>query len=133
MASRTLRLRANRTELLSFFQNIFREYKFVIIYEEHLRNGFRLVAVNKKKESLMKTHLLSLIGGFIARNRLGVEIFAVEKEGYLDVDMRSAPYIPNIDMEAAIERQSDLDRCETVIGFFEEKIFENFERYAVYS
>jgi hypothetical protein len=128
MAVRTLRLRADRAELYSIFQNIFREHKFTIIHEEHLGSGFRIVAVNKKKESQMIATLMSLMGGFLARNRLGVEIFAVEKEGCLDLEMRSAPYIPNIDMEAVVESRSDLDRCGIVIDFFEEKIFENFKR-----
>lgn len=127
MAARTVLLSIKHTELHSFFKKLLKDVNFVIINEEHLGSGFRLVAVNKKRMSQMTSQLLPLIGGFIPRNRVGIELLAMEIGEGLTVELRSTPYIYSLDLEAAVESQDDLDRCRMLVEFFGDKILKSFE------
>lgn len=128
MASRTIQLRGDHRELHSFFKGLLKNINFVIIHEEHRDDGFLVVAVNKKRMSQLTVEMMSLIGGFIPRNRIGIELFAHEREDVLTVELKCSPYISSLDMEAAIESQEELDRCRRQIEFFEEKILEGFKK-----
>jgi len=128
MAARTIQLRGDHRELHSFFKGLLKNVNFIIIHEENLDDGFLVVAVNKKRMSQLTAELMSLIGGFIPRNRIGIELFALEREDVLTVELKCNPYLSSLDMEAVIESPAELDKCKRQMEFFEEKILEGFKK-----
>lgn len=124
MAARTFWLRSGHRELYDLFKTMLREVNFITIHEEHVVDGFRVVGINKKRTSLLTSTMLSLVGGYIPRKRLAIELYALERDGELTAEMKCKPYIDNIDMEAAVENQEELDRCERLVELFEKEILE---------
>ena len=129
MAAKTLRLRGDHRELYPLFKTLLGEVNFITLHEEHLGDGFRIIGVNRKRTSLLTSAMLSLIGGFIPRKRVAVELFALERDGELTAELRCKPYIDNVDMEAVVENQKEIDRCERLIDLFENRILEILRQY----
>lgn len=127
MATRTIQLRGHHKELHHFYKELLSHAKFVIMHEERADDGFRIIAVNKKRMSQLTYNLLSLIGGFVPKNRLGIELFAVERSGVLTIELMSEPYIWALDMEAAVESQEDRDKCRELVDLFANKMLEGFQ------
>lgn len=124
MAARTLRLRGDHKELFQLFKTMLGEVNFFIIYEERKGDGFRVISVNRKRTSQLVSTLLSLIGGFIPRKRLVIELLAFERDGELTAELKCKPYLDNLDMEAVVESRAELDRCEQLVGLFGNRILE---------
>ncbi|MFQ6053346.1 MAG: hypothetical protein ACE5OO_03840 [Candidatus Bathyarchaeia archaeon] len=127
MATRTLRLRGDRRGLYLLFRALLRDINFTVIHEEHLGGGFRVVGVNKKRVPQWASALLSLVGGYIPRKRVAIELTASERDGILTVDLECVPYLDILDMEAAVESQEERDMCTRLAEIFEERILEAME------
>lgn len=98
--------------------------KFTIIHEESLGDRFRIVSVNRKRVSMLASHLRSMICGYIPKKRIGIELLAVEREGYINVELRCTPYIDSLDMESPVETREELEKCIGLVKLFEDKILE---------
>lgn len=124
MAARTIRLSGDHRELYHLFKTLLKEVNFIAIHEEHMGDGFRVIGVNRKRTSLLTSTMMSLIWGYISKKRFAIELFANERDGEITAELKCKPYIDNIDMEATVENQKELDRCEQLIELFENRILE---------
>lgn len=124
MASRTLRLRGDHRGLYDLFKTLLREANFITLQEEHRGDGFHVIGINRKRTSLLTSTMMSLIGGYIPKKRFAIELFANERDGEVTAELKCKPYINNIDMEATVENQKEMDRCEQLIELFENRILE---------
>lgn len=122
MSTKILRLRGAHEELYNLFKTTLRAVNFITVHEERMEGGFHIIGVNRKRASQLTATLLSLIGGFIPRKRVAVELFASEKDGELTAELRCKPYLDNLDMEAAVESPEELERCERLARLFENEI-----------
>ena len=98
-------------------KGIFKEYldetQFILVDEEDEgEGGFRMLSVNKKKRSLLSSVMTSLIGGFIPRNRVALEIIAHRRDDWLITILRCIPYMDNADMETTPQSPQERKRCE---------------------
>lgn len=102
-----------------------RGVNFIAIHEERMSRGFRIIVVNRKRTSQLTSTLLSLIGSYIPRKRVAIDLVVSEKDGELTAELRCKPYLDNLDMEAAVESKEELERCEKLAELFENEIIDS--------
>ncbi len=110
-------------------RGIFNEYldetQFILINdEEDVDGGFRMLGVNKTKSSLLSSVMTSLIGGFIPRNRMALELIAHRRDDLLITILRCVPYMDNADLETTPQSPQERKRCEEMARDLEKKILE---------
>jgi len=124
LATRRLELRGGLEGLRDTFRGLLDDAGFIIMDEEELGEGFRILAVNRKRTSIMTSTLMSIFTGYIPRRRFALEFTAHESGEGLTALLRCAPYIDNVDMEAAVENPKEVETCESLARLFEDKIIE---------
>ncbi len=124
MATRRLELQGGLEGLRAAFRGLLDDAGFITMNEEELGEGFRILAVNRKRTSLMTSTLMSIFTGYIPRRRFALEFTAHESGEGLTVMLRCTPYIDNLDMEAVAESPEEIGRCEKLVGLFGDRIVE---------
>ncbi len=110
-------------------RGIFNEYldeaQFILVDEdEDVDGGFRMLSVNKKKSSLLSSVMTSLIGGFIPRNRLALELIAHRRDDMLIAILRCVSYMDNADLETTPQSPQETKLCEELARTLQKKILE---------
>ena len=86
--------------LREFFKRCLDEARFILVVEDDdLDGGFMMIGVNEKRRSMLSSVMTSLIGGFIPRNRVALELIAHRRDDMSIVILRCVPYMDNADLE----------------------------------
>ncbi len=83
-----------------------------------------MLGVNKTKRSLLSSVMTSLIGGFIPRNRVALELIAHRRDDLLITILRCVPYMDNADLETTPQSPQESKSCEEMARALEKKILE---------
>ncbi len=115
---------------IEVLKGIFKEYldetQFILVDEyEDVDGGFRMLGVNNKKSSLLSSVMTSLIGGFIPRNRVALEMIAHRMDDLVITILRCVPYMDNADLETTPQSPQERKRCEDLGRALENKILEH--------
>ncbi len=111
--------------LRGIFKEYLEETRFLLIDEEdELDGGFRMLGVNNKKSSLLDSVMTSLIGGFIPRNRVALELITHKRDYFLITILRCVPYLNNADIETTTQSPQESKRCEELARGLKNKILE---------
>ena len=110
-------------------RRIFMEYldetQFLLVDEEdELDGGFRMLGANDKKRSILSSVMTSLIGGFVPRNRVALELIAHRRGDLLMTILRCVPYMDNADLETTPQSPHEAKLCEELARALEKKILE---------
>ena len=111
--------------LRGIFMEYLDEAQFILVDEdEDVDGGFRMLSVNKKKSSLLSSVMTSLIGGFIPRNRLALELIAHRRDDLVITLLRCIPYMDNADLETTPQSPQERKMCEGLARALQNKILE---------
>ena len=111
--------------LRGIFMEYLDEIQFILVDEEdELDGGFRMLGVNKKKISLLSSVMTSLIGGFVPRNRVALEMIAHRRDDLVITILRCVPYLDNADLETTPQSPHEGKMCEELAIDLEKKILE---------
>jgi len=111
--------------LRGIFMEYLDEIQFILVDEEdELDGGFRMLGVNKKKISLLSSVMTSLIGGFVPRNRVALEMIAHRRDDLVITILRCVPYLDNADLETTPQSPHERKMCEELARALEKKILE---------
>ena len=112
--------------LREFFKRCLDEARFLLVVEdEDLDGGFMMIGVNEKRRSMLSSVMTSLIGGFIPRNRVALELIAHRRDDMSIVILRCIPYMDNADLETKPQSPQERNRCEELARALEKKIRES--------
>ncbi len=111
--------------LRGIFMEYLDETQFILVDEEEdLDGGFRMLGANNKKSSLLSSVMTSLIGGFIPRNRVALELIAHRRDDLSITILRCVPYMDNADLETTPQSPQETKLCEELARDLENKILE---------
>ena len=114
--------------LRGIFKKCLDDARFLLIDEdEDLDGGFRVLGVNKKRRSMLSSLMTSLIGGFIPRNRVALELIAHRRDDVSIALLRCVPYLDNADLETKPQSPQEKERCEELARALEKKIREGVD------
>ena len=109
--------------LRGIFMEYLDETHFILVDEEdEVDGGFRMLGVNNKKRSLLSSVMTSLIGGFVPRNRVALEMIAHGRDDLVITILRCVPYMDNADLETTPQSPQERKRCEELAIALENKI-----------
>ena len=109
-----------------FFKKCLDEARFLLVVEdEDLDGGFMMIGVNEKRRSMLSSVMTSLIGGFIPRNRVALELVAHRRDDMSIVILRCVPYMDNADIETKPQSPQERNRCEELARALERKLRES--------
>ncbi|MBA7626128.1 hypothetical protein ES703_33570 [subsurface metagenome] len=112
--------------LRGIFKKCLDEARFLLIDDdEDLDGGFRMIGVNEKRRSMLDSVMTSLIGGFIPRNRVALELIAHRRDDVSIVILRCVPYMDNADLETKHQSPQERNNCEELARALEKKIRES--------
>ena len=112
--------------LRGIFKKCLDEARFLLVDEdEDLDGGFRILGVNEKRRSMLSSVMMSLIGGFIPRNRVALELIARRRDDLSIAFLRCVPYLDNADLETKSQSPKERKRCEELARALEKKIRES--------
>ncbi len=112
--------------LRGIFKKCLDEARFLLVDEdEDLDGGFRMIGVNEERRSMLSSFMTSLIGGFIPRNRVALELIAHRRDDASIAILRCIPYLDNADLETKPQSPQERNRCEELARALEKKIREN--------
>jgi hypothetical protein len=126
MVTQTLNLHGNLEELSAFFLELLREVNFTVILEEDLEAGFRMIGTDRKRMSQLAVTLFSLTGGYLPRNRIAIELTALQNDGTVTATLKSSPYIDILDVEATAYTKSENEVCLRLTKTFADRMLEKF-------
>lgn len=124
MVTRRLELHGSLEGLNAVFRGLLDDAGFIIMDEDELGEGFRILAVNRKRASLMTSTLMSTFTGYIPRRRFALELTAHESGENLTATLKCTPYIDSVDLEAVAESLEEIERCKKLLGLFGDRIVE---------
>ena len=120
-----LELNGDLEELRGIFRGYLEETRFLLVDEEEdLDGGFRVLGVNENKRSMLSSVMMSLIGGFIPRNRVALELIAHKRDTGALAILRCTPYLDNADLETTPQSPQERKRCEELARGLKNKILE---------
>ena len=122
MATCLLSLRGDIEELKKFFLELLKQVNYTVILEEGLEDGFRLIGANRMRISQLYIALHSLVGGYIPRNRITIELTAHRDGDVMEATLRSVPYLDTLDLETKEYTQGEKERCIKLVELFSEQI-----------
>jgi len=112
--------------LRGIFKKCLDEARFLLVDEdEDLDGGFRMLGVNEKRRSMLSSVMMSLIGGFIPRNRVALELIAHRSGELSIVLLKCVPYLDNADIETKPQSPQERNRCDELARALKEKIRES--------
>lgn len=122
----SLELKEDVEELRGIFMEYLDKTRFLLVYEEEdLDGGFRMIGVNEKRRSMLSSVMMSLIGGFIPRNRVALELIAHRRDDMSIAFLRCVPYLDNSDLETTPQSPHERKRCDELARALEKKIRES--------
>jgi len=124
LVTRRLELHGSLEGLNAVFRGLLDDAGFIIMDEDELGEGFRILAVNRKRTSLMTSTLMSTFTGHIPRRRFALELTAHESGENLTTTLKCTPYIDSVDLEAVAESLEEIERCKKLLGLFGDRIVE---------
>ena len=83
-----------------------------------------MLGANNKKSSLLSSVMTSLIGGFIPRNRVALELIAHRRDDLLITILRCVPYLDNADLETTPQSPQERKMYEDLARDLKKKILE---------
>jgi len=116
-----MELEGGLADLHDFFIKALEGAKFHILAERIEPESIRVLGVNRKRTSHLTSTIFSIIGGYIEKNRIGIELLARKKGDTIEGDLRCSPYLSNFDMEVVAEGK-ELEKCRDILNFFQDKI-----------
>ncbi|MCW4050880.1 MAG: hypothetical protein NWE89_14215 [Candidatus Bathyarchaeota archaeon] len=120
-----MELNGDLEELRDIFMGYLEETRFLLVDEEEdLDGGFRVLGVNENKRSIFSSVMMSLIGGFVPRNRVALELIAHKRDMGALAILRCAPYLDNADLETTPQSPQESKRCEELARALTSKILE---------
>ena len=118
-----MEINVNVEVLKGIFKEYLDETQFILVDEyEDVDGGFRMLGVNNKKSSLLSSVMTSLIGGFVPRNRVALEMIAHGRDDLLITILRCVPYMDNADLETTPQSPQERKRCAELAIALENKI-----------
>ena len=126
MATQTLSLRGDIEELKKFFRELLIQVGYTVILEEGLETGFRVIGADRARTSQLYIALHSLVGGYVPRNRVAIELTAHRDGATMKATLKSIPYLDILDVETKEYTQSEQERCEKLVNLFSEQMLEKF-------
>jgi len=112
--------------LRGIFKKCLDEARFLLVVEdEDLDGGFRMLGVNEKRRSMLDSVMTSLIGGFVPRNRVALDLIAHRRDDVSIVLLRCVPYMDNADLETKPQSPQERNSCEELARALEKKIRES--------
>ena len=112
--------------LRGIFKKCLNDARFILVDDdEDLDGGFRMLGVNEKRRSMLDSVMTSLIGGFIPRNRVALELIAHRIGDLSIVLLKCVPYMDNADIETKPQSPQERNRCEELARALEKKIRES--------
>lgn len=112
-------------EIRDVLKESMEEAGFLLVDEyEDLDGGFRMLGVNEKRRSMVSNFMIFLIGGYIPRNRVALELNACRSDNFSIVVFRCIPYLDDLDMETTSQTPQESKRCENIARGLEKKILE---------
>ena len=126
MATRPLSLRGNIKELKKFFLELLKQVGYAVILEEGLETGFRVIGADRARTSQLSVALHALVGGYVPKNRIAIELTAHRDCAAMKATLKSIPYLDILDVETKEYTQSEQERCEKLVNLLSEQILEKF-------
>jgi hypothetical protein len=126
MAANLLSLQGDIEELKTFFLGLLEEAGFSLVYREESGAGFKMVGANRERVSQLIITLNSLLGGYVPKNRVAVELQARRDGAALSASLRGVNYLDILDIEAREFTQSELEICVRLVSLFSEQLLERF-------
>jgi hypothetical protein len=123
MVSRELELPGSLEEFRATFKKLLKDSNFLLMDEKN-RDDLRILAVNRKRTSIMASTLISIFTGYIPQKRFAIELIAHENKEEIKAVLKCVPYIDNVDMDARVEEAEELERCEKLVEIFGNKIID---------
>lgn len=125
MTELRLEINLDIDELRDVLKESMEEAGFLFIDEyEDLDGGFRMLGVNEKRRSMVSNFMIFLIGGYIPRNRVALELNGYRSDNFSIVVFRCIPYLDDLDMETTSQTPQESERCENIARGLEKKILE---------
>jgi len=115
------------SELADFLKDLLRSLRCEIIEERVLGDQVRLVAVNRKRMSMITAMLVGLLGGgALLRMRMGVEAIILREAGGARIQLTVRPYLNEMDIAYDRAGTADLERCRRLLDLLILRIQERF-------
>ena len=125
MIIRSMDVRDSLGEVLERFLGLLDEIDFKVIHREETGDGFRVIGASAKRRSQLTATMMSLLIGYIQRNRITVELEARQNSGVVHAVLRSCPYLDVLDMEAPGGNPEEQERCLLLTDFIQEEIMKH--------
>ncbi len=120
-----LEINLDLDELRDVLKESMEEAGFLLVDDfDDSDGGFRMLGVNEKRSSMLSNFMMFLIGGFIPRNRVALELSAHRNDNFSIVILRCAPYLNDVDVETTPQTPRESERCENIAKGLEKKILE---------
>jgi len=126
MATRLLSLQGDIEELKKFFLELLKQVNYKVILEEGLENGFRVIGASGQRISQLAIALHSLVGGYVPRNRITIELTAHRDGAVMEATLKSIPYLDTLDLETKEYTLGEQERCIKLVERFSEQINKQF-------
>ena len=111
--------------LRGIFKECLDDARFLLVDDdEDLDGGFRMLGVNEKRCSMLSSVMTSLIGGFIPRNRIALELIAHRGDDVSIILLRCVPYMDNADLETKPQSPQERNMCDELARTLKKKIRE---------
>ena len=124
MATRRLELQVGLEGLRTMLRGLLDDAGFIIMDEEERVEEFRILALNRKRTSLITITLMSMFTGYIPQRRFALELIAHKSGEDVSATLRCTPYLDNVDLEAAAESPEEIGRCEKLLRVFMGRVLE---------
>jgi hypothetical protein len=126
MATRPLSLRGDIEEMKKFFLELLKQVGYTVILEEGLETGFRVIGADRARTSQLYVALHALVGGYVPKNRITIELTAHRDGVPMKATLKSIPYLDILDIETKEYTQSEQERCEKLVNLFAEQMLDKF-------
>lgn len=122
-----MELEGGLADLHDFFIKALEEAKFHILADRVEPGSIRILGVNRERTSHLTSTIFSIIGGYIEKNRIGIELLARKRDELIEGELRCSPYLSSFDMEVVAEGR-ELEKCRDLLTFFQEKIENEYRK-----
>lgn len=110
-------------EIGDLFIELLREANFVVLEDHRSEEEIQIIGLNRKRSGGLGPMLMSWFGGYVERNRIGIELQAKERPSHVRVELKCVPYLSQYDMEL-IPEENEVEKCMRILSFFGDKLLE---------
>ena len=126
MATHLLSLRGDIEDLKKFFLELLKQVNYTVILEEGFETGFRVIGASSQRTSQLAVALHALVGGYIPRNRIAIELTTHRDGAVMKATLKIIPYLDILDIETTEYTQGEQERCAKLAQMFSEQINKQF-------